>query len=37
MSTKGVFYPEVSIPAERFLKEAARAGIEVEVSKKVAM
>jgi len=37
IAQKGVFYPEVSIPAERFLKEAARAGIEVEVSKKVAM
>jgi lysine 6-dehydrogenase len=37
IAKKGVFYPEVSIPAERFLKEAARAGIDVEVSKKIAM
>lgn len=32
---KGVFYPEACVPPEFFLKEAAKAGIEIDVSKKV--
>jgi lysine 6-dehydrogenase len=32
---KGVFYPEACVPPELFLKETAKAGIEVDVSKKV--
>ena len=31
---KGVFYPEGCVPSELFLREAAKAGIEIEVSKK---
>jgi lysine 6-dehydrogenase len=37
IAQKGVFYPEVAIPAEQFLKEAARVGIEIEVNKKTAL
>jgi len=32
---KGVFYAEACVPPELFLKEAAKAGIEVEVSKRI--
>jgi lysine 6-dehydrogenase len=32
---KGVFYPDVSVPPELYIKEAIKAGIEVEISKKV--
>ena len=32
---KGVFYPDTSVPPELYIKEAIKAGIEVEVSKKV--
>jgi saccharopine dehydrogenase (NAD+, L-lysine-forming) len=32
---KGVFYPDISVPPEFYIKEAVKAGIEVEVSKKV--
>ena len=31
---KGVFYPEACVPPEQFLREAARAGIEIEVSRR---
>lgn len=31
---KGVFYPEVSVPAEAFIREAVRVGIEIEVERK---
>jgi len=37
IAQKGVFYPEVAIPAEQFLKEAARVGIDIEVNKKTAL
>jgi saccharopine dehydrogenase-like NADP-dependent oxidoreductase len=32
---KGVFYPDLSIPPELYIKEVVKAGIEVEISKKV--
>lgn len=32
---KGMMYPEQCVPADLFLKEAAKAGIEVDVSKRV--
>jgi saccharopine dehydrogenase-like NADP-dependent oxidoreductase len=34
---KGVLYPETSIPAAQFMKEVVRYGIEVEVTKKIAV
>jgi saccharopine dehydrogenase-like NADP-dependent oxidoreductase len=31
---KGVFYPEVCVPPDIFLKEVVKAGIEVDISRK---
>jgi len=34
---KGVFYPEACVPPEPFLREVAKAGIEIDVSRKISL
>ncbi len=37
VTKKGVYYPEIGIPSEAFLKEASRIGIKIGVSKEVSL